>query len=228
MDPKALTAELIGTFTLVLAVAGATAVAGPNGGGIVAAALAYGLTMLAVLFVWGPVSGAHVNPAVTFGLALGGRVRWATAAGYWVAQCLGAVLASYLLAWLIGADVAMGASTGTLTAAQPLKVLVFEAVMTYFLVATVYGTSVAGDGRHAAGLAVGSVLAADVLLGGTVTGASMNPARTLGPALVLRDFSYLWIYVLGPLGGAALAALTFGLQRAGSRGPAGTRPPAGV
>jgi MIP family channel proteins len=227
MNPKALAAELIGTFTLVLAVAGATALAGPNGGGIVAMALAYGLAMTGVLYAWGPVSGAHVNPAVTFGLALGGRIRWPVAAGYWVAQCLGAVLASYMLAWLIGTDTGLGASTGTLTAAQPLRVMVFEAVMTYFLVATVYGTS-AGGGGSASGPAVGAVLAADVLLGGTITGASMNPARTLGPAVVLRDFSYLWIYILGPFAGAALAALGSGLQRGGARAPAGTPPPAGV
>lgn len=202
-------AELLGTFTLVFIGAMTGALAGPSGGGIVAVALAHGIALAVIVYAWGSISGAHVNPAVTFGLALTGKIGWGKAVAYWVAQCVGAAIAGYLLLYLAGASSGLGATTGSLTATHPVKTIVVEAVLTFFLVTAVFGSAVAGRNGNAAGLAIGLVLTMDILAGGAATGASMNPARTLGPALALGDFSYLWMYFVGPLAGGAAAALLY-------------------
>ena len=202
-------AELIGTFTLVFIGAGAGALAGVSGGGIIAVALAHGVALMVIVYAWGAISGAHVNPAVTFGLALTGKMNWVKAAWYWAAQFVGAAIAAYLLAYLVGAGSGLGATKGSLTATDPVKTIVVEAVLTFFLVTAVFGTAVSGRNGNAAGLAIGFVLLMDILMGGSLTGASMNPARTFGPALATGDFSYLWMYFVGPLAGAGAAALLY-------------------
>jgi MIP family channel proteins len=202
-------AELIGTFTLTFIGAGAGALAGSNGGGILAVALAHGVALMVIVYAWGAVSGAHVNPAVTFGLALTGKIDWTRAVWYWVAQLIGAAIAAYLLAYLVGASTGLGATVGSLTENDPVKTLVVEAVLTFFLVTAVFGTAVSGRNGNAAGLAIGFVLAMDILMGGSLTGASMNPARTFGPALASGDISYFWMYLVGPFAGAAAAAFLF-------------------
>lgn len=209
MNTKSLLAELIGTFTLTFIGAGAGALAGSSGGGIVAVALAHGVALMVIVYAWGAISGAHVNPAVTFGLALTGKIKWLDAVGYWIAQCLGAIVAAFLLAYLVGAGTGLGATTGSLTSADPVKTIVVEAVLTFFLVTAVFGTAVMNRNGNAAGFAIGFVLTMDILMGGTLTGASMNPARTLGPALAAGDLSYFWMYLVGPFVGAAVAALLY-------------------
>lgn len=203
-------AELVGTFTLVFIGAGAMAlaVAGTSNAGVVGVALAHGIALVVIIYAWGAISGGHVNPAVTFGLALAGRFPWVRAVRYWVAQLLGAVLASYLLLYLIGPQGNLGM---TLPAASvsPVQAIVIEAVLTFFLVAAVFGSAVAGRNGNAAALAIGLVLTMDILMGGVLTGASMNPARSFGPALVMGDFADLYIYFIGPLLGAGLAAIFF-------------------
>ena len=203
-------AELIGTFTLVFIGAGAGALAGTNGGGIVAVALAHGVALMTIVYTWGPVSGAHVNPAVTFGLAVGRKISWGKAVVYWIAQFIGAAIASYVLLFLIGDTGGLGATTGSLTHSDALRTMVVEAVLTFFLVSTVLGTAVAGRGGNAFGLAIGFVLIMDILMGGALTGASMNPARTFGPALATGDLSYLWLYIVGPCVGGAVASVLSG------------------
>jgi MIP family channel proteins len=202
-------AELIGTFTLVFIGAGAGALAGTNGGGILAVAFAHGVALMVIIYAWGAHSGAHVNPAVTFGLALAGKIDWVKAAWYWVAQFIGGGVAGFLLLYLLGNTGGLGATTGSLTAGDPVKTIVVEAVLTFFLVIAVFGTAVSGRNGNAAGFAIGYVLAMDILMGGALTGASMNPARTFGPALATGDFSYLWMYIVGPLAGAGIAALLY-------------------
>jgi MIP family channel proteins len=203
-------AELIGTFTLVFVGAGAGAVAGsPGGSGLIGVAMAHGIALMVVIYAWGAVSGGHANPAVTFGLVVAGKISWERAIWYWVGQFLGAALAAYLLLYLIGSGSGLGATTGSLTTADPLKAIIIEAVLTFFLVIAVYGTAVSGRNGNAAGAAIGLVLAMDILMGGPLTGASMNPARSFGPALALADFSYLWIYLVGPLAGGAIAGLLY-------------------
>jgi MIP family channel proteins len=201
-------AELIGTFTLVFIGAGAGALAGSNGGGIVSVALAHGLALMVVVYAWGSISGAHVNPAVSFSLALTGRLGWGKAVRYWVAQLLGAAVAGYLLRFLLGTTGSLGM---TLPAASvgSLQAVVVEAVLTFFLVAAVYGSAVAGRNGNAAGLAIGLVLTMDILMGGSLTGASMNPARTFGPALAMMNFDQIWIYLVGPFLGGGLAAVVY-------------------
>jgi len=208
-DTKPVLAELIGTFTLVFIGAGAGALASATGGGIVAVALAHGIALAVIVYAWGPISGAHVNPAVTFGVALAGRMSWAKAASYWIVQFLGAAVAAFVLVWLIGKQGGLGATTGTLTVSAPLKAAALEAVLTFFLVVAVFGSAIAGRNGNAYGIAIGLVLTMDILMGGSLTGASMNPARTFGPALVTGDVSHFWIYLIGPFAGGGAAGLLY-------------------
>jgi glycerol uptake facilitator-like aquaporin len=149
-----------------------------------------------------------VNPAVTFGVALVGRMDWGKAVRYWIAQLVGAAVAGYLLLFLIGTTGSLGM---TLPAASvsPIQAVVIEAVLTFFLVVAVFGSAVAGRNGNAAGAAIGLVLAMDILMGGSLTGASMNPARTFGPALAMLQFQDIWIYIVGPFLGGGLAALVY-------------------
>lgn len=210
MDSKATLAELIGTFTLVFIGAGAGAL---GAAGLVGVAFAHGLALMVIVYAWGSVSGAHVNPAVTLGIAITGRMPWSKAVSYWIAQFLGAIAAAYLLQWLIGIDSNLGATKGSLTPpgdmANASKVIVLEGILTFFLVIAVFASGVHGRNGNVAGLAIGLVLTMDILFGGPLTGASMNPARTLGPAVATGDLSYVWMYFVGPLAGGAVAALLY-------------------
>jgi MIP family channel proteins len=203
-------AELVGTFTLVFIGAGAMAlaVAGNSSAGLVGVALAHAIALTVIIFAWGAISGGHVNPAVTFGLALAGRFPWVKAVRYWVAQLLGAALASYLLLFLIGPQGNLGMTTPAPTVSV-VQAIVIEAVLTFFLVTAVFGSAVAGRNGNATALAIGLVLGMDILMGGPLTGASMNPARSFGPALAMGNFTDLYIYFIGPLLGGGLAALFF-------------------
>jgi MIP family channel proteins len=215
-NTKQLLAELIGTFTLVFIGAGAGIFADfPGGGGRVAVALAHGFALAVIAYAWGPISGAHVNPAVTFGVALAGKMEWSKAIGYWVAQLVGAAIAGYTLFYLLSGDIEKAATVGDWTrgsGAHPAKVIILEAILTFFLVIAVFGSALSGRTGNAYGLAIGFVLTMDILCGGQLTGASMNPARTFGPALALgkEHLSYLWMYVVGPLVGGGIAAVLYG------------------
>src|SRR5262245_12056843 len=221
MNMRAAVAELIGTFTLTFIGAGAGALAGGNGAGIVGVALAHGVVLMTIIYAWGAVSGAHVNPAVTLGLAVAGKVDWGKAVAYWIAQFIGAAIAGCLLAWLIGASseaTGLGATVGSLTpyagntaaGASALKVIVLEAVLTFLLLISIFGSAVMNRNGNMFGIAIGLTLTSDILMGGALTGASMNPARTFGPALATGHFEYLWMYIVGPCLGAIAAALVAG------------------
>jgi aquaporin Z len=210
---RKLLAELIGTLALVFCLT-CTIVRG--GGGIIAVALSLGLTVMVMIYALGRVSGAHFNPAVTFGMVLARRMALRDAVPYWIAQCIGAVLGSLLLwsllphtepsyPFVLGLG---GTVPGDLTAQGVVQALFMEVVLTFFLMFVVLRVA---DGPKEmsvlAGIAVGAVLAMCVLVGGTTSGASMNPARSLAPALVGKNFTDFWIYIVGPLGGAAIAVL---------------------
>jgi MIP family channel proteins len=211
---KVFVAELIGTFALVFV----GAAVGMYNAGLLAVALAHGLTLAVFAYTFGHISGTHINPAVTFGLALNGTVKWLEALVYWVAQFAGAVLAAYALNATVGTVSAEAFSaaqtTGVLTEQFPYYALGVEALLTFFLVNTVLHTAVSGKGGPLAGWAIGTTLAIAILAGGPLTGASLNPARTFGPAVVAGTVSngmmYL-IYFAGPLLGAALAVSVFKL-----------------
>ena len=203
-------AETVGTFTLVFigAGAGAVAAASSSGGGLVGVALAHGLALVVIIYAWGAISGAHVNPAVTFGLALTGRFPWLRALRYWAAQLLGAALAGYLLLFLIGPQGNLG-MTLPASSVSIVQAIGIEAVLTFFLVTAVFGSAVAGRNGDGAALAIGLVLAMDILMGGPLTGGAMNPARSFGPALAMGNFTDLYVYFIGPLLGGGLAALFY-------------------
>jgi MIP family channel proteins len=216
MNPmKSALAEFLGTFMLVFLGAGSGALLGANDAGLVGVALTHGLALLVIAYAWGPVSGAHVNPAVTFGLALTSKIDWMQAVRYWVAQMAGAAAACYLLAYLIGKESGLGATLGVLTlgangaAPEPIKAMVAEGVLTFFLMCAVFGSGVSTRNGNAYGLAIGLVLTADIIMGGKLTGGSMNPARSFGPFLVLGKFEHFYIYVIGPCVGAGLAAVLY-------------------
>lgn len=219
---KVFVAELIGTFALVFV----GAAVGMYNAGLLAVALAHGLTLAVFAYAFGHISGTHINPAVTFGLALNGTIQWIEALVYWVAQFAGALLAAFALNAAVGtvSAEAFGAAqtTGVLTEQFPYYALGVEALLTFFLVNTVLHTAVAGKGGPLAGWAIGTTLAIAILAGGPLTGASLNPARTFGPAAVAgtaaNGMMYL-IYFLGPLVGSAVAVAVFRLLNTPEAGP---------
>lgn len=213
---KIFTAEFIGTFALVFV----GMAAGIVNAGLVGIALAQGFVVATFMYAFGNISGAHLNPAVTFGLALNGTIKWAQTVYYWVAQFVGAVLAAYLLkvfVEVVGATIDPGMTTGALTQPAPVMSLMIEAILTFFLVNAYLHTT--AKKPEFAGLAVGLTVAFSLMAGLAFTGASMNPARTFGPAVFvagnLSDIYTYVIYFFGPLIGSTLAVLVYGFLAGG-------------
>ena len=209
---RALVAELVGTFALVFAGAGAIVVdAQTHALGHVGVAISFGLVIMVMIYAVGHVSGAHFNPAVSFAFALARHFPWPRVAAYWAAQIAGALLAASLLRAAIGDDAHLGA---TLPRGSQGQSFVWEVVLSFFLMFVI--TAVATDTRavgEAAAIAIGGTVGLDAMFGGPISGASMNPARSLGPALVSGDLHALWLYIVAPLVGAALGALTYQFVR---------------
>jgi len=206
MKKKALLAEGIGTAALIFIGAGAGAL---GIGGLLGVALAHGLVVTVFAYAYGPISGSHINPAVTFAVALSGNLSWGEALRYWIAQFIGATIGAAGLVFVFG-----GASNGlgtTLPAAgvSNIQAIALEAILTFLLVNTIFHTAVKKEGTPFAGLAIGLTLVAAILMGGPLTGASLNPARTFGPALFTGDLNVFWIYLLGTGIGAAMAAWVY-------------------
>lgn len=179
-------------------------------------ALAHGFTLAVFAYAYGHISGTHVNPAVTFALALNGTVKWGQAAFYWIAQFAGAIFAAFVLKLAVeslGGDISAGATVGAFDSAQPIYAMVIEALLTFFLVNTILHTAVAGKGGAMAGWAIGATLTFAILAGGPFTGASLNPhvhsAPRFFPSQVLLDVYTYVIYFFGPLIGATLAVIVF-------------------
>jgi aquaporin NIP len=213
MRGRTLVAEAIGTFALVFAGAGAVVVdARTHALGHVGVAITFGLVIMAMIYAVGHVSGAHFNPAVSFGFALTRHFPWPRAAAYCAAQLAGALLAATLLRGSLGSDAHLGA---TLPSGSQGQSFVWELVLTFFLMFVIM--AVATDTRavgEAAAIAIGGTVGLDSMFGGPISGASMNPARSLGPALVSGDLHALWLYVVAPLVGAALGAAAYQFVRA--------------
>jgi aquaporin NIP len=209
---RALAAELIGTFALVFAGAGAIMVdAKTHSLGHVGIAIAFGLVIMVMIYAVGHVSGAHFNPAVSFAFGLTRHFPWTRVAAYWAAQAAGALLAAAILRASLGNVAHVGA---TLPAGSQAQSFLWEAILTFFLMFVIM--SVATDTRavgEAAAIAIGGTVGLDAMFGGPVSGASMNPARSLGPALVSGDLHALWLYLVAPLLGAALGALAYQFVR---------------
>lgn len=205
---RALAAEFIGTFALVVAGCGAIAVDAQTGQlGHVGVALAFGLVIAVMIYALGHISGAHFNPAVSVGFAVGRYFPWPRVGTYVAAQIAGASVGALFLRATLGA----GADLGVLhPAGSDVQSLAWEVVLTFFLVLVI--TAVATDTRavgEAAALAIGGTVALGALVGGPISGASMNPARSIGPALVSGDLGSIWVYVVGPVAGAFGAAVVY-------------------
>jgi aquaporin NIP len=215
---RALVAEAIGTFALVFAGCGAIMVeAKTERLGQVGIAFTFGLVIMAMIYAVGHISGAHFNPAVTFAFSLTRHFPWPRALGYWAAQVAGALLAALLLRASLGDLAEVGA---TLPSGSDGQAFLWEAVLSFFLMFVIM--SVATDTRavgEAAAIAVGGTVGLDALFGGPITGASMNPARSIGPAVASANFHSLWIYIAAPIVGAAVGALAYQLVRGEDHDP---------
>lgn len=208
--PKQCVAEFIGTFTLIFVGVGAIYNLGSVPGGLLGIAFAHGLAIAVMASATGGISGGHLNPAVTFGLLVGGKVNMKTAIPYWVAQLAGATAAALLCISFLGVDAVKG---GTPNLGEKITVtngILIEAVLTFFLVFVVYGTAVYAHAPKLGGLAIGLTVTMDILFGGPLTGAAMNPARTFGPALAASQWANHIVYWIGPLLGGAVAGLICG------------------
>lgn len=210
--PRAV-AELLGALAIVLFGCGAVAVSETLGPPelVAWAPLIFGATVAMMIYALGHVSGAHFNPAVTLALALAGRFSWKEVPLYIVAQILGGVLGCVLIFLFVPETQTYGA---TVMSISPMAALGVEAVLTFFLVLVII--SMATDDRAArplAGLAIGLTVMVGSTFGGPLTGASMNPARSIGPALFQNELGGLEIYLLGPLLGGAMAAFLYEFLR---------------
>lgn len=201
-------ADAIGTFALVFAGCGAVVVdAGPGGLGHIGVSIVFGLVVTVMIFATGHLSGAHLNPAVTIAFAAVGRLPWREVPAYVVGQVVAAVAASFAVFALVGDAASLGATVPTvpLPAAFALEVL-----LTFFLMFVI--TAVATDARaqgQLAAVAIGGTVGLSALFGGPLTGASMNPARSFGPAVVAGVADAQWLYLVAPVIGAVLGATTY-------------------
>jgi len=220
MEPisRAWIAEVITTFCLIFIGAGAVVMATNDlsGAGLVAVALAHGIALAVLVSITAQISGGHVNPAVTISLWVTGKVESTRAMCYIAAQLAGAAFGALALSIVVPKTLWEQAMLGTPQLNRDLGVgaaqgVAIEAILTFFLVFAVFGTAVDPRGAFSklAGFSIGLVLTFDILMGGPLTGAAMNPARWFGPALVSGTWSDWWIYLIGPIAGGVAAALVY-------------------
>lgn len=214
---KAYVAEFISTLLFVFAGVGSaiayakvTSDAALDPSGLVAIAICHGLALFVAVAIGANISGGHVNPAVTFGLAVGGQITILTGIFYWIAQLAGSIAACYLLKVVTGglAVPIHGVAAGV----GAIQGVVFEIIITFALVYTVYATAAdpkKGSLGTIAPIAIGFIVGANILAAGPFSGGSMNPARSFGPAVASGDFSGHWIYWVGPLIGGGLAGIIY-------------------
>ena len=208
---RKLVAEAFGTFCLVFAGTGAVVVNDSHGGVVthIGVALTFGLIVLAMIYTVGDVSGCHLNPAVTLGFFAARRFEWRRVVPYILAQCVGAVLASLALRVMFPAHPSLGA---TLPAGTVLQSWVMEFVLTLMLMVVILSVSTGSKEKGIlAGVAVGAVIALEAMFAGPVSGASMNPARSLAPAVVAGRLDHLWVYLTAPIAGALAGVLVCGV-----------------
>ena len=208
-------AEVLGTFMLVLFGCGAVHVAVLTGDlvGLWQVGIVWGIAIMLAIYVCGPISGAHINPAVTFAFTARGVFPTKWVLPYWVVQLGGAICAALFLQWMFG-DVAAGGNYPITSPGGEWKSMVMEAVLTAILASIILNTATGHRSiGHNAAIAVGSTVALLGLFASPISGASMNPARSLGPDIVSTDFTGWWVYIAGPLLGAAVAVAIITIVR---------------
>lgn len=217
---KKYAAEFVGTFTLVLFGCGTAVVAGEQVGNL-GIALAFGFALLAMAYGIGPISGCHINPAVSLGVLTAGRMKFGDFIGYVIGQCAGAIAAAALLYFIAsgkaGYDLAVnglgqnGWGPGYLGEYSQQAAMVFELVATFLFVVVILGSTSEGAPTAIAGIAIGIALAVIHIFGIQITGVSVNPARSLGPAVMVggKAMTQLWLFIAMPLAGGLIAGLKY-------------------
>jgi MIP family channel proteins len=206
---KSLVTEFLGTFVLVFVGAGASAVSIQNGGSPVVTALALGLAYIVLIYTLGDYSGANFNPAISFGLAAVGKLGWCRMLLYWIVQFLGALAGAALIGWIYGIDFGVG---GDMTIEQPGKVFVLEMILTFFLVLAFLFMTRNPLVSLISGFVIGLALTADILVGGFFARIGVNPAYSLATEVFTGNWNNFWIFLVGPLVGALLAAIVYRLM----------------
>lgn len=220
-------AEFVGAFALVFFGCGAAVIGGMGTGAtaidLLGIAAAFGLAIVAMAYGIGPISGCHVNPAVSFGVFVAGRMSLSDMIGYWIAQVLGAIVGAAVLYVILSGKASgwtgglgqNGWGAGYLGEYSVVSAFVFEVVATFLFLVCILGVTQAGGPSNMAGLAIGLTLVAIHIVGINVTGVSVNPARSIGPALIgwganPKAVAQLWMFIVAPLVGAGAAGLLFG------------------
>jgi aquaporin Z len=211
---KPAVAEFVATFALIFIGAGSVVMAGPSASGLVGVALAHGLVLAIMVTATMHISGGSVNPAVTIGLWVAGKMSSMKAAVYIIAEVAGGIVGALLLRGLMPEEYWKPANLGSPVLGRSIgtgKGVLIEAVLTFFLVFVVFATAVdkRGASEKISGLAIGLVLAFNILAFGPLTGAAVNPARAFGPEVALGHFTDWWVYWVGPIAGGVIAAVLY-------------------
>ncbi len=209
---KKYVAEFIGTFVLVLVACGTACVTGCIGSGYLTTAFAFGLVIVAMAYSIGNVSGCHINPAVSIAMLISKKMSVVDFIGYVVSQCLGAIAGAGVLKYIFGdADLTKSLGSNALFQDSVVKSLVIEVLLTFVFVIAILGVTSKVENGTVAGLVIGGSLTLVHLLGIGLTGTSVNPARSLGPALLTGGdaLADVWVFILAPLVGGALAAVVY-------------------
>lgn len=210
LNIKAFVAEIIGTFTLVFFGCGTACVVGCDvKGGYLATALAFGLVIVAMAYAIGGISGCHINPAVTLGVLINKGISVQNAVGYWISQFIGGIAGGAVLKVILPDACAKALGSNDIYDGSFTKTFIIEAILTFVFILTILGVTSSKKESHLAGLVIGGALTLVHLLGIKLTGTSVNPARSLGVAIFATDkiyISHVWIFIVAPLAGAALAA----------------------
>lgn len=208
-------AEIIGTFGMIFCGTGAMTINEVTSGSIshVGVAITWGLIVMAMIYAFGEISGAHFNPAVSIGFAVAKKFPWKEVPKYFIAQSIGAILASALLYYLFPNSAHLGETTPAL-GYSPIKAAILEFILTYILMIVIITVSTGSkEIGNIAAIAVGSVILLEAMFAGPITKASMNPIRSIAPALFTGNFQFLWLYILAPVLGAISAILSHRLLK---------------
>ncbi len=200
-------AEFLGTFMLVFCGTGAVIIEEVTHGAVthVGIAVTFGLIVMAMIYSFGEISGAHFNPAVTIAFAAGNLFKWRSVLPYISSQVAGALIASLILKFLFPSSVFLGT---TLPAFEPMQSFVLEIILTFMLMLVILQVATGSKEQGLfAGAAIGSVILLEAMFAGPISGASMNPARSFAPAIISSHTEHLWIYLLAPVSGALLAVI---------------------